>query len=141
MKDSIVLNKSKAKNMAKNNLVVKSNQVVEASYALTTLEQRLILSVIAQIPKGQEVSDDVLYPISIETVVKLGGDANIFYTNIKEALNRLYDRSIVLRIWMNQRLSDGFNKSEKRSQGNFPFAFQPLSCHFYLISVPNSQNT
>ena len=68
MKDSIVLNKSKAKNMAKNNLVVKSNQVVEASYALTTLEQRLILSVIAQIPKGQEVSDDVLYPISIETV-------------------------------------------------------------------------
>ena len=97
MKDSIVFNKSKAKKMAKNNLVVKSNQVVEASYTLTTLEQRLILSVIAQIPKGQEVSDDVLYPISIETVVKLGGDANIFYTNIKEALNRLYDRSIVLR--------------------------------------------
>ena len=128
MKDSIVFNKSKAKKMAKNNLVVKSNQVVEASYTLTTLEQRLILSVIAQIPKGQEVSDDVLYPISVETVVKLGGDANIFYTNIKEALNRLYDRSIVLR-------------DMKRSQGSFPFAFQPLSCHFYLISVPNSQNT
>ena len=37
--------------MPKNDLVVKSNQVIEASYTLTTIEQRLILSAIAQIPK------------------------------------------------------------------------------------------
>lgn len=48
--------------MLKNNLIVKSNQVIEASYTLTTIEQRLILSAIAQVPKGEEISDDVLYP-------------------------------------------------------------------------------
>ena len=46
--------------MLKNNLIVKSNQVIEASYTLTTIEQRLILSAIAQVPKGEEISDDVL---------------------------------------------------------------------------------
>ncbi|WP_180173548.1 RepB family plasmid replication initiator protein, partial [Acinetobacter sp. YH12029] len=60
--------------MAKNNLIVKSNQVVEASYTLTTIEQRLILSAIAQVPKGEEVSDDVLYPLFTEDLIKLGGD-------------------------------------------------------------------
>ena len=57
--------------MAKNNLIVKSNQVVEASYTLTTIEQRLILSAIAQVPKGEEVSDDVLYPLFTEDLIKL----------------------------------------------------------------------
>ncbi len=83
--------------MAKNNLIVKSNQVIEASYTLTTLEQRLILSAIAQVPKGQEVTDSILYTISLEDVVKLGGDVKILNRDLKEALSRLYDRSIVLR--------------------------------------------
>lgn len=83
--------------MAKNNLIVKSNQVIEASYTLSTLEQRLVLSAIAQVPKGEEITDAVLYPITLEDVVKLGGDAKIFNRDLKEALNRLYDRSIVLR--------------------------------------------
>ena len=34
-----------------NNLIVKSNQVVEAGYELTTNEQRLILLGISKIPK------------------------------------------------------------------------------------------
>lgn len=83
--------------MAKNKLIVKSNQVIEASYTLSTLEQRLVLSAIAQVPKGEEITDAVLYPITLEDVVKLGGDAKIFNRDLKEALNRLYDRSIVLR--------------------------------------------
>lgn len=83
--------------MAKNNLIVKSNHVVEASYTLTTLEQRLILSAIGKVPKGEEVTAKVLYPITLEDVVKLGGDAKIFNRDLKEALNRLYDRSIILR--------------------------------------------
>lgn len=83
--------------MAKNNLIVKSNHVVEASYTLTTIEQRLILSAIGKVPKGEEVTAKVLYPITLEDVVKLGGDAKIFNRDIKEALSRLYERSIVLR--------------------------------------------
>ena len=85
------------KGMTKNNLIVKSNQVIEASYTLSTLEQRLILSAIAQVPKGEAVTDAVLYSLSIKDVVKLGGDVKVLNSEFKEAVNRLYDRSIVLR--------------------------------------------
>ena len=34
-----------------NELVVKSNQVIEASYRLSVVEQRVVLSAIAKIPK------------------------------------------------------------------------------------------
>ena len=83
--------------MLKNNLIVKSNQVIEASYTLTTIEQRLILSAIAQVPKGEEISDDVLYPITTQNLVKLGGDEKASHKEFKDAVNRLYERSIVLR--------------------------------------------
>ena len=39
-----------------NNLIVKSNQVVEAGYELTTNEQRLILLGISKIPKEQDIN-------------------------------------------------------------------------------------
>jgi plasmid replication initiation protein len=83
--------------MLKNNLIVKSNQVIEASYTLTTIEQRLILSAIAQVPKGEEISDDVLYPLTTKNLVKLGGDGKASHKEFKDAVNRLYERSIVLR--------------------------------------------
>ena len=83
--------------MLKNNLIVKSNQVIEASYTLTTIEQRLILSAIAQVPKGEEISDDVLYPLTTKNLVKLGGDEKASHKEFKDAVNRLYERSIILR--------------------------------------------
>ena len=83
--------------MLKNNLIVKSNQVIEASYTLTTIEQRLILSAIAQVPKGEEISDDFLYPLTTQNLVKLGGDEKASHKEFKDAINRLYERSIVLR--------------------------------------------
>lgn len=103
--------------MTKNNLIVKSNQVIEASYTLTTLEQRLILSAIAQIPKGEEVSDDVLYQISTKNLVKLGGDEKASHQEFKDTVNRLYERSIVLRDhdesdsfrWIQQKVFKGSN--------------------------------
>ena len=57
--------------MPKNDLVVKSNQVIEASYTLTTIEQRLILSAIAQIPKGEPVTDEVIYTVSVADLQNL----------------------------------------------------------------------
>ena len=83
--------------MLKNHLIVKSNQVIEASYTLTTIEQRLILSAIAQVPKGEEISDDFLYPLTTQNLVKLGGDEKASHKEFKDAINRLYERSIVLR--------------------------------------------
>ena len=103
--------------MLKNNLIVKSNQVIEASYTLTTIEQRLILSAIAQVPKGEEISDDVLYPLTTKNLVKLGGDEKASHKEFKNAVNRLYERSIVLRDgdesdsfrWIQEKVFNGSN--------------------------------
>lgn len=83
--------------MPKNDLVVKSNQVVEASYTLTTIEQRLILSAIAQIPKGEPVTDEVIYTVSVADLQKFGANETTAYRDLKESVSRLFDRSIVLR--------------------------------------------
>lgn len=83
--------------MPKNDLVVKSNQVIEASYTLTTIEQRLILSAIAQIPKGEPATDEVIYTVSVADLQKFGANETTAYRDLKESVSRLFDRSIVLR--------------------------------------------
>ena len=83
--------------MPKNDLVVKSNQVIEASYTLTTIEQRIILSAIAQIPKGEPVTDEVIYTVSVADLQKFGANETTAYRDLKESVSRLFDRSIVLR--------------------------------------------
>lgn len=81
-----------------NELVVKSNQVIEASYRLSVVEQRLVLSAIAKIPKMCEVSDDEIYTVSVQDLQALGVHEKTAYRDLKEAVNRLYDRSISLDI-------------------------------------------
>ena len=83
--------------MSKNDLVVKSNQVIDASYTLTTIEQRLILSAIAQIPKGEPVTDEVIYTVLVTDLQKFGANETTAYRDLKESVSRLFDRSIVLR--------------------------------------------
>ncbi|MCF9047425.1 replication initiation protein RepM [Acinetobacter nectaris] len=80
----------------KNELVVKSNQVIEASYRLSVVEQRVILSAIAKIPKMCEVSDNEIYSVSVQDLQNLGIHEKTAYRDLKEAVSRLYDRSISL---------------------------------------------
>ena len=82
----------------KNELVVKSNQVIEASYRLSVIEQRVVLSAIAKIPKMFEVSDDEVYEVSVQDLQKLGVHEKTSYRDLKEAISRLYDRSISINI-------------------------------------------
>jgi plasmid replication initiation protein len=84
--------------MAKNGLVVKSNQVIEASYSLSAVEQRLILIAISRIPKGQEITDEVIYKISVSDLQAMGANEKTAYRDLKDGLNRLYERSINLKI-------------------------------------------
>ena len=51
---------------------MKSNQVIEASYRLSVVEQRVVLSAIAKIPKMSEVSDDEIYTVSVQDLQALG---------------------------------------------------------------------
>ena len=82
----------------KNELVVKSNQVIEASYRLSVVEQRVVLLAIAKIPKMCEVSDDEIYTVSVQDLQALGVHEKTAYRDLKEAVNRLYERSISLDI-------------------------------------------
>ena len=53
-------------------LVVKANNIIEASYQLSLNEQRLILAAIACIPKGEEVTDNTGYCVTRESFIELG---------------------------------------------------------------------
>lgn len=78
-------------------LVVKSNAVIEASYRLTVMEQRVILAAISQIRRDQVVSDDVMYDLDVQTLRELSGTkSKAIYSDLKEAVNHLYERSIVI---------------------------------------------
>ena len=78
----------------KNELVVKSNQVVESSYRLSVTEQRVLLSAIAKIPKQVAVTDDEVYTVSISDLQNIGTHEKASYRELKLAVERLYDRSI-----------------------------------------------
>ena len=80
--------------MSKKELVVKSNQVVEASYRLSVTEQRVLLSAIAKIPKQVEVSEDVIYTVNVQDLNKIGIHEKASYRELKLAVDRLYERSI-----------------------------------------------
>ncbi len=80
-----------------NDLIVKANDVIKASYQLTANEQRLILSAIAQIPKGVPVSDRNIYPIHAENFIELGVHPKTAYRDMKEAVERLYERNVIIK--------------------------------------------
>ena len=80
------------------NHVVKSNQVIEASYQLSAVEQRIILAAISLIPKNQVITDNELYPVSVNELQLLGVHEKTAYRDLKEGVNRLYERSINVSI-------------------------------------------
>ena len=80
------------------NHVVKSNQVIEASYQLSAVEQRIVLAAISRIPKNQPITDDELYPVSVDELKQLGVHEKTAYRDLKEGITRLYERSINLSI-------------------------------------------
>lgn len=79
-------------------LIVKSNAVITASYHLSANEQRLILSAISQIPKGVMVQDEEIYTVEIDDFIKLGVHPKTAYREMREAAERLYERSIVVKV-------------------------------------------
>jgi len=78
-----------------NLLVTKSNTLIEASYKLTTNEQRIILSCIAQLdgrkplPRGNEFSIT-----AEEFASSFNLKIHTAYEALKDASDKLYDRDI-----------------------------------------------
>ena len=104
--------------MSKKELVVKSNQVIEASYRLTVIEQKVLLSAIAKIPKQVAVTDNEIYTVNISDLQNIGSHEKTAYRELKQAVERLYDRSInfvdgsVSKIRWVQRIDFNDSKSE-----------------------------
>ncbi|HIB01108.1 MAG TPA: RepB family plasmid replication initiator protein [Phycisphaerales bacterium] len=80
-------------------IVVKDNQVINASYKLTLTEQRIILSCIAKIDSTADLSTDEGFTIQVDEIrdlVAQGGRSGSFYEEVKRATDKLYERSIYL---------------------------------------------
>ena len=84
--------------LSKKELIVKSNQILEASYQLSSTEQRIVLAAISKIDRNGVITDDEIYRVTIDDLKNLGVHEKTVYRDLKDGVNRLYDRSINLAI-------------------------------------------
>lgn len=80
--------------------VYKSNALVEASYRLTPVEQRIILACIAQLRRDQPITDETLYRVNAVDYAALSGTSSkSVYKELAEAALRLKRREV----WISQQ--------------------------------------
>jgi plasmid replication initiation protein len=76
-------------------LIYKSNSLVEASYRLSVTEQRMILACISQIPRGESVTDEVMYSVTAQDIAELSEtNARTACRDLQEAALRLKRREV-----------------------------------------------
>ena len=77
--------------------IVRSNQIIEASYRLSVAEQRVILSAISQVRRDKPVTDEVLYSVTAADLAQLcGTDPKTAYRDLQNAAERLQTRRVSL---------------------------------------------
>lgn len=81
--------------MDHDDVVVKSNALIEAAYSLTVAETKLILAAIAQVRRNESITDEIRYTVSANALADMGGfAANHEHRALKQAVSRLWERSI-----------------------------------------------
>ena len=98
----------------KNNLVVKSNELIMASYAMTVNEQRVLISCISQIDSRQTLAGEAVFRLSVEQARDLfytKGDQRHAYRDLKEACERLFERKVRIDLPDNKELLTRFVQS------------------------------
>jgi plasmid replication initiation protein len=79
-------------------VVVKSNQLIEAGYRLSVMEQRLILACIGQIDSTEKVVKKDEFKISAREFSELTGTPiKSVYRELKEASDALFERKLTLK--------------------------------------------
>lgn len=79
----------------KNDLIVKDNRLINASYQLTLAEQRLMLACISQIDSRCAIDPSTEFEVKAGDIADLvGSDNSNNYRDLKQAVDRLYGRSI-----------------------------------------------
>ena len=78
-------------------IVCKSNALVEASYRLTLYEQRIVLAAITQVRRDEQVTDDEIYFVSAAEIAEATGvEKDRVYSHLREAIARLFDRRFTI---------------------------------------------
>lgn len=80
-------------------VVVKDNKVINASYKLTLVEQRIILGCISRVDSTSELSKSDGFDIRVEEIrdlISKNRDMGSYYTAVKKAVDRLFERHITL---------------------------------------------
>lgn len=90
-------------------MVYKSNSLVEASYRLSVAEQRIVLACISQVPRGEPVTDEVMYSVSVQDIADVSEtDSKTTYRDLQEATLRLKRREV--------RIEKETNSKRKRNK-------------------------
>ena len=98
----------------KNNLVVKSNELITASYAMTVNEQRLLLACIGQIDSRTTLDNGAVFRLSVEQARDLfytKGDQRNTYRDMQDACERLFERKVRIALPEKQELLTRFVQS------------------------------
>ena len=98
----------------KNNLVVKSNELITASYAMTVNEQRLLLACIGQIDSRTTLDNGAVFRLSVEQARDLfytKGDQRNAYRDMQDACERLFERKVRIALPESQELLTRFVQS------------------------------
>lgn len=83
--------------MTKNELVVKSNHLIEASYQLTLNEQRVILLAITKIHRQKPLCAEDIFSISAaDFSIYFDMDLNNTYQELIKVAERLYERTLII---------------------------------------------
>jgi hypothetical protein len=90
-------------------MVYKSNSLVEASYRLSVIEQRIVLTCISQVPRGEPVTDEVMYSVTAQDVAELSE------TNSRTACRDLQEGALRLKR-REVRIEKEANGNAKRKQ-------------------------
>ena len=125
----------------KNNIVAKSNRVIEACYSMTTPELRLIYSCISKINFKQVIDEKELFTISAKDYSKLFGvDIKNVHREIKKAVDKMWDREIVIKRVNNKPLTTRWISSKanyENGDAEIRFAVDVIP---YLTTLMESGN-
>jgi plasmid replication initiation protein len=78
------------------NLIVKSNDLVNASFVLSLLEQKIMLTAISQLDSKSPIDHKKIYTIKASDLNEILSGGN--YTNLKNASKRLIRRIITVKV-------------------------------------------
>ncbi len=80
-----------------NQLIVKSNRLIEASYRLTLNEQRIILLAISRVRRDRELQLDDVFEVHASDLVSIFGvDPKTAYTELIDVSKTLFNRHVTL---------------------------------------------